>query len=99
RLARRILASERILVRGRRFQRRHDPPNNVLSETCPHCTDINEMIIAISAREQRTKLSARGLVPADHNLMSRPRLGLGPTVRAAGLVRRAEFFRNDTLHR
>ena len=89
RLARRVLAAERAFVRGRRLQRRHDLLDLVLAEAGADHADKGEMIAAIDAGHQRAEFSVGGLPAADHDLLPRARLCLGPAFGAAGMIGRA----------
>src|SRR6185312_13115303 len=97
RLARRVLAAERAVVGGSCLQRWHDGFHLVLTEAGADHADKGEMIVAIDAGHKRAELAVGGLPSADHNLLARARLRLGPALRAAGMIGRLELFGDNAL--
>ena len=98
-LARRILAAERALVGLVGLQHRQEPPHLVLPETGPDHADEGEMIAAIDAGHQRAEFAVGGLPAAEHDLMSRAALCLGPALGAAGAIGRIELLGDDAFER
>ena len=98
-LARRGLAAERIGVRGRGLQGRHDALHRILPETGADDADIGEMIVAIDAGHQRAEFALGGFPAAEHDLLAGANLGLGPGRRAAGMIGRIELLRDDAFER
>ena len=98
-LARRVLAAERAPVRACGLQRRHDPPNRVLAEAGTDHADKGQMIAAMDPGHQRAEFAARGLPASEHHLLPGTAFGLGPALRAAGTIVRAELLGDDALQR
>ncbi len=98
-LARRILAAERAVVRRRGLQRRRDALDGVSSEAGSDHSDKGQMIAAIDARHQRAEFAVGGFPPSEHDLMSGPAFGLGPTLASTRLIGRAELLRDDAFQR
>src|SRR5271169_6654822 len=98
-LARRVLSAERIFVRRRRLQRRHDAPDRVLAKAGTDHADKTEVVAALDACHQRAELAVVGLPSAEHDFLSGAAFGLGPALRTAGTIRRGELLGNDALQR
>src|SRR5579871_142993 len=99
RLARRILAAERRLVGRGLLERWHDPPHRILAKAGADHSDEDEMIAAIDARHQRAELAVGRLPSAEHDYLSRARLGFGPALRTSAAVWRAELLGDDPFKR
>src|ERR1700693_2557414 len=93
-LARRILAAERALVRGRGLQRRHDAPDLVLPKAGADDPDKRQMTTAIDTRHQRAELAGGGFPPPQHDLMHGAAFGFGPVLGTAGMIGRTELLRD-----
>ena len=97
--ARRVLAAERALIRSLGLQRRHDAPDGILPEAGADHPDKGQMIAAIDAGHQRAEFAVGGLPAPQHDLLSGTGFCLGPALRAARTIGRAELLGNDPLKR
>ena len=96
---RRVFAAERILLRGRGFQRRHDLLHHGLAIAGADDADISQMSVARHAGHQRAELAGGGFPAADHDLMAGAALRLGPGVDAPGTVGRVALLGDDAFER
>ena len=79
------------------LQPRHHPPHGFRGEAGAHAADIDQLLAAMDAGQQRAQPSALAGPAADHHLVAAAALGLGPVPAASGLVRRIEALGDDAF--
>ncbi len=79
-LAGRILAAERVGLRCRSLELRHQARDLVGSVARSDIADVDQVVASIDARHQRPELAAIAVPAADDHLVSGAALGLGPRV-------------------
>src|SRR5690606_2825415 len=88
-------AGERRL-RGRdRLQLRQQVLNLGGSVACPDPPDVDEVVAAIDADQERPELAVSGRIAADDDFMASSAFGFGPGIRASGDVWCIGALRND----
>ena len=79
------------------LQPRRHPPHGFRGEASANAADIDQLLAAIDAGQQRAKPAALAGPAADHHLVAAAALGLSPVHTAAGFVRRIETLGDNAL--
>ena len=97
-IAWRVGTLERIFVDRERLQTRENLRDNVRAEASADTADIDEMVIAIDSREQRTEAFAFAGPAAENDFLIGAALGFAP-VALTRTILFVELFRDDAFER
>ena len=96
-LARRVVAAERALFDGQCLELRQELLGGLSCIAGADAADIDEVAVAIDAREQRSQGPRLRGPAAQHDLVPRTALGFSPAVASSRQVRRRQALGDDAL--